>query len=195
MAARKSMAKVADKPKVEETLKVEETQKVEAEPKAKAKSVAVAKKKQYKDDDKISCFSITTGEYLYVGDKSGDLYTWLTDGDVVDVRCDDLVAAIRTRKAAIFKPRFIIQDEEFVAQYPNVKRIYDALYSPEDLKRILELPADRLASVINGLPDGAKESLKFMAVKAIDDGSLDSVARVRVLDQIYGTDMLLRLAN
>ena len=177
MAARKTMAKAAEKPKTEE------------------KPVAVAKKKQYQDNDKIPCFSITTGEYLYVGEKSGDLYTWLTDGDVVDVRYDDLVAAIRTKRPAIFKPRFIIQDEEFVTQYPEIQEIYDSLYSPEDLRQILELPPERLMNVIHGLPDGAKESLKYMAVKAIDEGSLDSVARVRVLDQIYGTDMLLKLAN
>lgn len=151
--------------------------------------------KEFKDNDHIPCFSITAGEYLFVGDKSGDLYTWLADGDVVDVRYDDLVAAIRMRRPAIFKPRFVIQDDDFLAKYPDIQKLYDSLYSPEDLRSILTLPANRMATVINGLPDGAKESLKSMALSEIENGNLDSAQRVRVLDQIYGTDMLIKLTN
>lgn len=155
----------------------------------------VKEAKKFSDRDAIPCMSITSGKYVFVGDKSGDIYRWLTDGDVLDVRVDDLIAAIRTKRPLIFKPRVVIQDDDFVANYPNVIEVYDSLYSKEDLSQILSMKPDEMRKVIPSLPDGAKDSLKTMAIKAIDEGRLDSVQRVRVLDQIFGTDMLLKLTN
>ena len=159
------------------------------------KSEPIIEKKQFKDDDKIQCMSITAGKYVFVGDKSGEVYRWLSDGDVVDVRYSDLVAAVRAKKPIIFKPRVIIEDEDFIAEYPAIQELYDSLYSPEDLFAICQMSPSDIRRIVPQLPDGVKESLKTIAVKAIDDGKLDSVQRVRALDQIFGTDMLLKLTT
>ena len=152
-------------------------------------------KKTYSDNDKIPCTSITPGKYVFTGDKSKTAYNWGDAGITEDMRYDDLTAAIRTHKPCIFKPRIIINDDEFLAEYPEIQKLYDSLYSKDDLTQILTLPADRMIDIIKQLPDGAKEAIRSMAVTAIDDGTLDSVARVRALDQYFGTDMLLKLAN
>lgn len=152
-------------------------------------------KKQFKDDDKIPCLSITNGEYLYVGDKSGDLYSWITDGDVVNVRYDDLMAAIRIRKPCIFKPRFVIRDDDIVEQNPVLKGIYDSLFTSDDFRKIFTLSPNEIRNIVTKLPEGAKDSLKSMAISAIENGTLDSVQRIKVLDEIFGTDMLLKLTN
>lgn len=165
---------------------------VEETPKVSEKTPV---KKQFKDDDKIPCLSITNGEYLYVGDKSGDLYSWLTDGDVVSVRYDDLMAAIRLRKPCIFKPRFVIRDDEIVEQNPVLKSLYDSLFTADDFRKIFTLSPNEIRRIVTGLPDGAKDSLKSMAISAIENGTLDSVQRIKVLDEIFGTDMLLKLTN
>ena len=64
-----------------------------------------------------------------------------------------------------------------------------------DLTKILSLDARKMIEVIKQLPDGAKDAIKSMAINAIENGRLDSVARVRALDPYFGTDMLLKLAN
>lgn len=157
--------------------------------------VKAPKERVYSNDDFIPCTSITVGEYLFEGDKSKQVYSWMDAGITEEMRYDDLTAAIRTRKPCIFKPRIVIQDEELLKKYPEVKRLYDSLYSKDDLMKILELPAKKMIDVIDQLPDGAKESIKSMAVNGIEKGSIDSVARVRALDQYFGTDMLLKLAQ
>lgn len=159
------------------------------------KPESVIEKKQFKDDDKIQCMSITAGKYVFVGDKSGEVYRWISDGDVADVRYSDLVAAVRAKKPIIFKPRVVIEDEDFIAEYPAIQKLYDSLYSPDDLFAICQMEPSDIRRIVPQLPDGVKESLKTIAVKAIDDGKLDSVQRVRVLDQIFGTDMLLKLTS
>lgn len=169
--------------------------KPEAETVAKVEEQEAKVKREYRDDDKIPCFSITSGEYLFEGTKSKTVYSWIDQGVIEDMRYDDLTAAIRTRKPCIFKPRIIIQDDEFLADYPEVQRLYDSLYSAEDLSKILTLEAGRMSDIVKKLPDGAKDAIKSLAIKAIEEGTLDSVTRVRALDQIFGTDMLLKLAN
>lgn len=192
MAATKK-TKAAAKPEVEAEVKVDKVETVEVVEKVEKPAAKV--KRKYRDDDKIPCFSITPGEYLFEGGKSKMIYSWINQGVTEEMRYDDLTAAIRTRKPCVFKPRIIIQDDEFLEEYPEIQRLYDSMYSKDDLSKILTLDARRMTEVINSLPDGAKDAIKTLAVEAIDKGTLDSVARVRALDRIFGTDMLLKLAN
>ena len=189
MPVKKSTGTTTAKPKTTAT-------KQKVDPKVEAEKVEpIVEKKKFRDDDKIQCMSITAGKYVYVGDRSNDVYRWLSDGDVIDVRYSDLVAAVRARKPIVFKPRVVIQDDDFIAEYPEIQKLYDSMYSKEDLFAILQLAPEEMRRIIPQLPEGVKESLKTIAVKAIDDGRLDSVQRVRVLDQIFGTDMLLKLTS
>lgn len=194
--------KTTAKPKVEtevmveapvETVSVSEPEK--AEDAACESCVIPATPKEYTDRDMIPCLSITPGEYLFVGDKSGDLYSWLSDGDTVPMRYDDLVAAIRMKRPCIYKPRVIIKDEDILAKYPELQDLYDRLYTKEDLAKILSLTPAQMRSVIKGLPDGAKDAVKALAMTNIQNGKLDSVQRIRALDEIFGTDMLLQLTQ
>ena len=189
MAARKTVLTKAKNPKpIVTEPSVKDPEPVVAEP-------VVKKKRVYSDDDQIPCMSITPGEYFFQGDKTKTVYSWRDEGVTESMRYEDVTAAIRNRRPCIFKPRIVIQDDELLEGYPELKKLYDSLYSKDDLKKILGLDANMMTQVINKLPDGAKEAVKILAMKAIENGQLDSVARVRALDQIYGTDMLIRLAH
>lgn len=151
------------------------------------------KKKTYKSTDEIVCTSVTSGRLLMPGAKSGIVYRWLDAGDSTGIEYQDLVAAIRTRSSYIYAPRFVIEDFEFLSQYEDVQKIYENLYSKDDLKSILTLSADNMKRVIEQLPDGVKDSVKSMAMSAIDSGELDSIQAVKVIDEIFGTQMLVKL--
>lgn len=177
----------ASKPKEEEAV-VEVNEEVE-------KKVVEKKKKTYKDSDPVRCKSITAGEYLFVGDKTKIVYSWVTNGDEVDMEYADLISAIRTKKPCIYKPRVVIMDDDILADYPELQELYDSLYSKDDLREILKLSPSKMRAVVNNLPDGARDSLKTIAITAIDNGELDSIKTVKAIDEIFGTDMLLRLAQ
>ena len=182
--ARKPVEKPVE-PAVEQTVKTA----VEAEP------VVEKQKRVYSYDDYIPCISITAGEYLFEGEKSKTVYSWMDAGIVEDVRYDDLTSAIRTRKPVIFKPRIVIEDDEFLESYPNLRKLYDSMYSKDDLMQILGLEPSQMIKVIEQLPEGAKDAIKSLAVRSIDNGTYDSIKGVRALDQYFGTDMLLKLAQ
>lgn len=190
----KATPTAAKKPAVEKAVEAKAPA-VEKPVEEKAPEVAKPKKKVYKDTDLIDCRSITPGELLEIGEKTQELYDWLSEGDVVGVAYKDLVAAIKMKKPVVYMPRFVIEDDDFLADYPDIQELYDSMYSKDNLRDILKLQPTRMAEVIENLPEGAKDALKTVIVQDIENGSFDSVQRIRVIDQIFGTDMLLKLTT
>ena len=153
------------------------------------------KKKKFNAEDKIPCASTTIGELFYTGMKSGTLYTFADIDDVVDIEFRDLDYAARSKEPMMFKPRFVILDDDFVALHPAIAELYTAKYSSADLRNILKMPAKEMAKTIVTLPLSVQDSLKTIASTMIDNGTLDSVQRIKALDSIFGTEMLIRLTT
>ena len=186
MAARKEV-----KPVSEEEVVVQEEVAAPA-PKKPERRTRTTKFDEY---DLIPCASITVGGLYMVGTRSKDLYEWTGFGDVIDVEYRDLIAAVRSRDPMVFKPRFIIQDDDFLKENPAIEDVYSGMYTPEDIMHILAMPAPQMKATILKLPGGAREALKRTAVTRINDGELDSIQRIKVLDEIFGTNMLLSLTS
>lgn len=160
----------------------------------KEEEVVAEKQKKFSDDDMIPCVSISSGEVLYEGEKSKRLYDWLGFGDVVDMEYRDLVVAVRTRCACVTKPRVIVQDKDFLKQNPQLEKIYGGLYSPDDLMNILNLPVGKMKTALKALPIGAQDSFKSLASSAIDDGVLDSVKKIKAIDEVFGTQLSIKMS-
>ena len=144
------------------------------------------------NDEGIVCRSITPGGLYMTGIKSNILYEWNDIGVDTEIEYQDLVAAIRSNSAYVMKPFFIIQDKEFVEQFPRLKNLYDTLYSIKDLQSVLtNLSPDDMKATILSLPEGAQESIKHIASKMISNRTLDSVSKIEYLDEIFDTKMML----
>lgn len=150
-------------------------------------------KRKFSPTDMIPCVSITSGELFYEGNKTKNLYTFADIDDVVEIEFKDLDYAARTKDAMMYKPRFIIQDEDFIKLYPALDEIYSSLHSTKDLKTILQMNPTQMEKAISVLPLGAQEALKTIAATMVDQGTLDSVKRIQTLDSIFGTELLLKL--
>ena len=172
-------------------LEAEEEKEVTAKPAKKQ----IAKEKGFKDTDLIECVSVTVGKLIMIGLKSNEKYVWDGINSVNYVEYRDLIAAVRKHTPLVFKPRFIIKNRDFLAQNPEIESLYGSLYTSEDFEKILDLPADRLKEVIGQLPQGAKDTLLGIAVSKVDRGQLDSIQRIKVIDEIYGTSLLLKVTQ
>ena len=114
--------------------------------------------KKFKNTDLIACQSITNGELLMVGAKTGNLYRWADFNDIEDVEYQDIIYDMRSaRDGYVKKPRFIVLNEHFLKQNPEIESLYGNMYSSADLNHILDLPPGQLKDAINALPAGAKE--------------------------------------
>ena len=65
------------------------------------------------------------------------------------------------------------------------------MYSVRDLEQVLDMSPSDIKRVIESLPDGAKDSIKHIASTKIANGTLDSVQRIKVLDEIFDTKFML----
>lgn len=155
----------------------------------------IKEKKKFNPTDMIPCVSITAGEMFYIGSKSQTLYTFANIDDTVEIEFRDLDYAARSKDKIMFKPRFIVQDADFVALHPILDNIYSSLYTNKDLKDILKLSPSQMEKVITSLPEGAKDSIKTIAATMVDNGTLDSIQGVKILDSIFDTEMLLKLTS
>ena len=82
-------------------------------------------------------------------------------------------------------------DKDFINEYPTLKKFYDEHFSTKNIKDILELPEYQMVEEIKKLPKGAVESLKSIAVNQIVNGEIDSIRRIKALDEAFGTDLSL----
>lgn len=149
-----------------------------------------AQAKKFEPSEGIACRSVTFGELVLMGYKSKLLYTWANTGDVAYVEYQDLQALQSRKSKFLTEPLFIIEDEDLVSQWSNMlKSIYDKI-DEEDMEQILKLPVAKLKSKLKSSPEGVQKSIKSMAASKIASGEFDSIARIKAIDEVLGTELL-----
>lgn len=148
-------------------------------------------KKVFNPNDGIACRSVTHGKLFVDGVKTGMKYTFFDYDDDADIEYRDLVALVRSRDKAVYNPRFIIIDEDFIAEYPALKKFYNEHFSNKNIKEILNLPEHQMKEEIAKLPKGAFDSLKTIAANQVVSGEIDSVRKIKALDEAFNTDFSL----
>ena len=150
-------------------------------------SLPVKTKKVYNDSDYILCRSVWFGG-LNVTCPSGNTYEFSKYDSQCEVICRDLVTLIRKHSEHIFLPRFIIEDEDFLEDFPQVKSVYKKMYTASDLVEILNLPNSQMKVEIEKLPADVKSTLGKMIATEIAKGRIDSISKVRVLSELFNSD-------
>ena len=183
--------KVAETPAAEIDEAIEP---VVEEVKEKEKPAKVKAAKKFAPEDMIPCRSIVSAELLIEGAKSRALYRWAGYGYVGEMQYQDLVYDIGSgNNSYARKPCFIVEDDEFLAQYPQLEEIYGTLYTRGDFEELLSKSADVIRQVAPTLPKGAREALKSYVATQVRSGAFDSMNKIRILDDIFGTQMATML--
>lgn len=154
------------------------------------KPVIVKEKKTFTDSDYILCRSVWSGG-LNVTSQSGNLYRFNDYGSECEINYRDLVTMIRRGSEHVLLPRFVILDEDFLEDFPTVKRVYGTMYTKDDLMEILELPLTHMKREIEKLPKTTKDNMRNLAATQIANGKLDSISKVRALTEIFNSDFNL----
>lgn len=163
---------------------------VEKETVAKEETVKIVRK--FSANDLIEVRSITQGELLLPGKKSGILYRWSGYGDITEVEYQDLYSLKSTRSQYLYGPLFVIENDDLMEdpKWKDVKKLYEKVYGSEDMNYILNLPLDQFVKVLNNVPAGYLNSIKIAAATAIENGTFDSINKIKKLDEICGTDFM-----
>lgn len=168
--------------------KTETTEKVVEE--KPIKKEIVKEKKVFTDSDYILCRSVCYGG-LNITSQSGNLYEFKDYGYDCEINYRDLVSLIRKGSDHVFLPRFVILDEDLLEDFPTVKRVYEKMYTRNDLLDILRMPTHQMEMEIRELPDSTRTVLEQMVATEIANGNLDSISKVRKLSEIFDSDFNL----
>lgn len=184
----KNIESAADEVKIVETKEMETATKVATE----EAITTVAKAREYTAEDLIPCRSVTQGELLMPGKRSGILYKWFAMGDTIEVEYQDLLALNSSRSSYLYEPYFVIEDEELLSQnrWKGLGDIYKKLYAEQDMDKILNLPPAQLKQMLLKFPDSYKRALAIEVATRIDRGTYDSINRIKVFDEVMNTDLM-----
>ena len=154
--------------------------------------------KTFAPTDDISCVSVTAGELILIGKKTGNLYRWSNYGDSTMVEFQDLRAETRNANSKyIYSPLMMIEDEEVLAlpEFANVADSYKNAITIEEIDSFFDLPVQQFASTLKRLPNGIKNTIKSIAADRLESGNLDSLSKIKVLDEVLGTELYNLLVN
>lgn len=158
-----------------------------------AKPLVEKKEIKFESDDLIRCRSVRPGQLIYQSNKSDTLYIWNGYDDEVEMLFSDLRSLYISKSRFIFEPWFIIENEDLLEQWPTVRELYKQVYKYENLEDVLTYPNDDFRNALLAMPEGLRESLKTMIATKIEDESFDSLQKVKIVDQIMGTDLRILL--
>lgn len=155
----------------------------------------VPKKVGFEPTDPIQCRSITPGYLAMEGIKTHINYIWSNYNDEASVEYQDLASAVRGSYNQIFDPMIIIENNDFLKEFPQVEKIYAEKYQDSDFDKILALPVDQMVETIENLPDVMKSSLKSVVGDQVRTGQLDSMRKITALESLFKTDFLILRDN
>lgn len=192
-AAKKTATKV--QPEKENITVVEPVEPVEEEV-VETKKEIKKEPRQFNQNDLILCRSVTAG-WLGVSGKSGQYYVFENFGDECEIEYQDLFALKSRRSNYIYAPHFVIEDEELLEnpRWVDVKQFYDEKVFQEDVDEVLKLPVQNFEAVLKQLPKGLAKALQVKVAEKIEDGSFDSLTKIKIIDDVFGTDFRSVLAE
>lgn len=150
--------------------------------------------KQHKPDDLIPCKSLTAGKMIYIGARTNISYVWVNAGDVAYIEYQDLMSAILSRSNYVYMPRFVIEDETIIndPRWSELKDIYNNLYDAGDIRELLSdrVSVNQFKQALKMAPSGLVMALRSEIAQGIQNGSFDSIGKVRAIDELLGTKMV-----
>lgn len=148
--------------------------------------------KKFEPSDPITCRSVCQGILNMEGKSTGTMYRFDGYGDEIDIEYRDLLSEARNaRSAYIYNPMLIVEDKDFINSVPALKKFYDNYADVTNLRGILGKPVQQMIEAIQELPQGAKDQIKILASTLISNGELDSMSRIKALEDYFGIQMSL----
>ena len=145
--------------------------------------------KKFENDDLIPCRSITQGQLIGTGKKSEIFYSWEGYGDVVEVEYADLRAWKSMHSGYIYRPCFVIEDDELLAQWPDVKELTEKI-ERIDCDAIFDMPLHQYERALRNIPTSYNRTIVNIANSKIQNGTLDSISKIKLFDSIFGTELM-----
>ena len=155
----------------------------------------VKEPRKFAQNDLILCRSVTPGG-LIINGRSGQKYVFSNVGDENEIEFQDLNSLKNSHSNFLYRPRIIIEDEELLEnpRWKDLAEFYEQeVYGMEDVDEILTLPLSQFKSVLERLPKGLLRQLQLVVSQRMEEGTFDSLTKLKAMDEYCGTDFMKML--
>ena len=152
----------------------------------------VKEPRKFAQNDMILCRSVTPGG-LIINGRSGQKYVFSNVGDENEIEFQDLNSLKNSHSNFLYRPRIIIEDEELLEhpRWKDLAEFYEAeVYGMEDVDEVLNLPLAQFKSALEKLPKGLLRQLQLVVSQRIEEGTFDSLTKLKAMDEYCGTDFM-----
>lgn len=139
-------------------------------------------------DEQVEVMNITNGNLVYQSTKTGMEVLFEDFGDKEWLEVGELLTMRSSQRKFLNEPWILIMDEE-VVNYLGLDKLYDKMIDPEKIDSVFKMPVPKFKEVIEDAPRGIAELIVSRARQKIEDGSLDSVSKIRVLNDKFDIDL------
>lgn len=155
-------------------------------------SAPVVAKKEIPSDLEVPCVSLVrTGKLVYASKRQlGYEVIWKRFMDVQYIELKELMS-MRSSESSFFSENWIAIDDSFeykdaVMERLRIKDMYKNMSSTGEFDRLLLLPIAEMVSRVTPMSKTLKESVASYAKDCIQNGSLDSLKRIKALEGALG---------
>lgn len=148
-------------------------------------------KKVFKQDTPILCKSVRQNNLSYRS-HNGIEYRWTGFGDLREVPYSDIISMKARKSAYLYEPWLLIMDEDLMAQpdfqrdFGKINELYAEFDNPRDF---FERPIAEIRASLVDVPRGLRDLIVYNAGQYINDGTLDRIGVINVLDEVFGTNL------
>lgn len=152
---------------------------------AAAESPVVTQARKIDPDDYVSVRNNTMGTLIYISSRQmGYNVTWDEFGDEEMIKFGEL-QAMRNSQKRFFTDNWIFIDDPEILRALGVEKYYENAVNPNNIKQLFDLPVSSMVDKIKKMTDGMKDCVKRKAVEMYYSGELDSVNKMKALEQVF----------
>ena len=183
-----------------ETKKVEEVKAPELVEAVQPKEVEVKeapkrqKRKEIDRNELIACRSTTNGRLIYRSPRTQEKFTWSDFGSVEYLEMGELLTMKSSHPKFLNDVQLVIDDEE-AADYLGLNKIYDEMLQVDDLDSLFDKTNDELAVILPKLPNGLRKAVSTRARTLVEEDRLDSISKIKLIEQELGVDLQLFISK
>jgi hypothetical protein len=168
-----------------------------------ANNIKQVEKKKLKLDDSVSILvsSNVFGLLTYVNHKTGDKYQWSKMGEVQSLYVSD-IRAMKSNQQRFLEENWILiegiadKDEAYenvdlddVYETLQISHYYNNRLCPKNIGDIFNWSATDIREKVPKMNSGVKESLVVRANELIKSGVLDSISKLKALEEVLGCEL------
>lgn len=129
------------------------------------------------------------GKLVYVSPRTGEKFIWQELGDELEMELRELRSA-KTRYKRFFADNWFMFDDDWVPEYLGVGRYYKNALKIDAFDDVFEKKPAEIKKIVEGLSDGQKRSLGYMAREKIANKEIDSLRVINTLEECLGIELI-----